>query len=110
MRLKLLYLIYPVKPSAHLDHHGDLVSLVQLLSCGKDVSDTIQDNMNSLVIPDIKQVTEWLKDSLPTLMTSLLHSTTTGESTSGLDKFAGETSLLLHQLVTLSRQTPPLDP
>ena len=47
MRLKLLN---PVEPIALLDHYGYLVCLVQLLGCGEDVVDTIQDNLDSLVI------------------------------------------------------------
>ena len=61
VRLKLLDL---VKSSTFLNHHSDLVSLVQLLCSGQDVGNTIQDNSYSLVILSSEQVTEGLENSL----------------------------------------------
>ena len=63
VRLKLLN---PVKPSALLDHYGYIVSLVQLVGCGEDVGDTIQDSIDSLVILGSKKVTEGLYGQMDT--------------------------------------------
>ena len=61
MRLKLLNL---VQTSTLLNHHGNLVSLVQLLSCCENVSNSIQNNPNCLIILGSKEVTKRFKNTL----------------------------------------------
>ena len=45
----MLMLLDPIEPSTLLNHVGNLDSLVQFLPCRKEVGNTIQDNMNSLL-------------------------------------------------------------